>query len=344
MKKYFCILTSFIILLSCVKVEPLTSDGLPEELVVGALFRTDDSLHIVNVSLRTSKGSLTEITGPAAVYCVINGGTPIQSTVVASGDSLYSPVRSFAIPATFRAGDTVTIHVKAMSHEAVSTATVPEPIFASLEDTSCIKIQRSERTYNCSVRVFDRQEEDTWFKAFRARAFLRMKDGKDGETKESFSCDSVSTVISDNAVFGRADIDLPSGMSSWIDLPYDLKDNWSFSFSDRLFRNDSWVLSYEPISTRTAARYDWTHGYHYDEAYMGIRVLFPIGSMSKEVYHYLQAVDTHQSLSYSKDDFISEPVIIPDNIQDGIGFFGIVNVTSVEVDLPDYFFGYDLDI
>ena len=53
---------------------------------------------------------------------------------------------------------------------------------------------------------------------------------------------------------------------------------------------------------------------------------------TQETYSYLRALRTVSSSSYRPD--IMEPLVIPSNIEGGVGFVGVVNTASARIELP----------
>lgn len=326
-----------IILFACVREEILVFDDIPEELIVDALFRTDDTLHTVRVFLRASDGSVKSVSGRLSVECTIEGKPLIKAV---EEDDLYEMGRLFYLPATFSSGDKVRLDVKGERYNAFSETVVPEPVILTLEDTVCTESPGINGVYNCSVRVHDRLGERTWLKAFPARGLTCLKDGKGGDVRECLLTERFALVSADNPVFDNDDFQLPSGLGGTAYNWYDL----SISFSDRLFVDDSCVLTYESVRLRRFRSFHGASGYHYDEAYVEPSVLLPVGTMSEEVYKYMTKMDNLRIHTGKVQNMLSEPLILPDNIQGGVGFFGIINVSSLVIRFKDIFIASDIYI
>lgn len=171
---------------------------------------------------------------------------------------------------------------------------------------------------------------------------MSTKDGPGGEILNEVKWDRLADFDRTDPVFGRETLDIPEGLAPIVGMPGDSQDGWSYSFSDITFENESHVLSYDKFSIRSFRSFVGGNDTHYDKLYFEPEALFPIGSMTGETYKYMQSLDTYLSAQGGLDDLISEPVVFQDNVDGGVGFFGIINVTVQVVRFKDIFIGSDI--
>lgn len=361
------------VVLSCTSYEELRYPGRKESLIVNGILRTDDTLHAITVTYGTAKGGVYRRGHDATVKCFVNGefvseGEKVEYenegelliiydydiseinglSVVASDpntdnyytDTLLAEYRKYTFKADIHPGDKVRIEVSSDMGKASVDAVAPQPCRLELVDTTAIRVGRGAfddpRDYNIRIKIHDIPGEETWFVPFKANGLMETCDGPDGETIRSGIVNKIAWFDTDNPVYGHETLDIPNELARNIGAPQDLGYSWSFTFSDHSFEDGSMELEYRDVRQRDIM-VTGAVDHHYDELRLRQTALLPVGTINKTTYQYAQDLDIYRSASAE-----AEPVIFPDNVEGGIGYVGIITVTTLPVRLDDYVVWYDV--
>lgn len=314
----------------------------PQLMVVGWLDQAS-SEQTLRISL--SEGGLVVPVEDARVVCAVNG------TEVADVSGKAAEHLSF--PLSLRPGDLVQLSFEANQggYKATSALlTVPEPVAISRVDTARVTIRYtdwSERYLQVHADIPDRKGEDNWYSISLREITEGTYSFRDGGP------DLVVTVDSPRYIMEMDDPILLDGNGASSNELLDYTGNGEFAcFSDRQFRDATAHIRMNAFSSWNNEGVDFESlGRELVKVYgPGLDSREPdsctarhwlevrLSHCSQEAYDYLRALRTLSSRSYRPE--IVEPVVIPSNIEGGVGFVSIVHTASARVELPSEILRY----
>ena len=332
----------------------------PELMVLGWL---DASTTSQTVSVSLSEGGLVKLVEEATVTCYVNGepvavvsATPEEEknadddhSFFSSGDQNYYRQLPVSFSATFKPGDKVRLTFEANhgTYRASSPElTVPGAVEITKLDTARVTVTHldySDRYLQIRADVPDRKDEDNWY----CITLHNVTDGtfsyKDGRPDLFASTESILYIRDlDDPIL----LDGNMGQSEDLNL-FDFSGNGEFAcFSDQMFRDGTAHLKMNSFSSWSdeganfyGLRRDLYKNYGYDAFNEELdkcraehRLEVHLSHCSQDAYYYLRSLRTISSEGY--DPRIVEPVTVPSNIIDGIGYVDIVNTTVARIELP----------
>lgn len=330
----------------------------PVLMVTGWL---DQAAEIQTVCVSLSDGGLVKSVDEATVTCYVNGEEVASASAVPETkkdynsrlavyqDPAYYRQLPVTFPASLKPGDKVKLTIEA-NHGAYRASsqelTVPETVEITRVDTARVTVMHldwSDSYLQVWADVPDRKGEDNWY----CISLREISDGtysfQDGGPDVSITLDMSRSIrdIGDPIL-------LDGGMGQEDLNVFSLSGNGAFAcFTDQLFRDgmahlkmntfSSWddegpdfmllsdllvqQIGYEEIESRGLERCRAEH-----------RLEVRLSHCSQEAYHYLRSLRTITSEGYYPE--IVEPVTIPTNIVDGVGFVEVVNTAVARIDLP----------
>ena len=330
----------------------------PVLMVTGWL---DQAAASQTVCVSLSDGGLVKPVEEATVTCYVNGkevatvsAAPetkkdYNSLLAVYQDPAYYKQLPVTFPASLKPGDKVKLTIEANhgTYRASSQElTVPEPVEITRVDTTRVTVMHpdwSDTYLQVRADVPDRKGEDNWY-------CITLREISDGTY--SFQDGGPDVSITLDVTRSIQDIDDPvlldGGMGQEDLNVFSLSGNGAFAcFTDQLFRDgtahlkmntfSSWdnegpdfmllsdllvqQIGYEGIESRGLDRCRAEH-----------RLEVRLSHCSQDAYHYLRSLRTISSEGYYPE--IVEPVTIPTNIVDGVGFVEVVNTAVARIDLP----------
>ena len=313
------------------------------------------------VCVSLSDGGLVKPVDEATLTCYVNGRevssvSAIPETkkdyknfLIMHQGLAYSKQLPVTFPASLKPGDKVKLAIEANhgTYRASSRElTVPEPVEITLVDTTRVTVMHldwSDTYLQVRADVPDRKGEDNWYS-------ISLREISDGTFSFQDGGPDVSiTLDASRSMLDIGDPVLLDGGMGQEDLNiFSLSGNGAFAcFTDQLFRDgtahlkmntfSSWddegpdfkplsellvqQIGYEGIESRGLERCRAEH-----------RLEVRLSHCSQEAYHYLRSLRTISSEGYYPE--IVEPVTIPTNIVDGVGFVEVVNTAVARIDLP----------
>lgn len=307
---------------------------------------SDGNTHDVYFSV-ASRMSCSAPIDTIVLSCTINGNLVSYGTRTESAPSY----QVYSFPAVFNPGDVVSLDARYAHYHLTSETVVPDYVELELADSSSVPGRHpgkyyNYRDYSCSIIIHDIPGERSWYKAFPARAIAGYKEGESGQVKKTVQADSIAWFYREDPVFANDMMDIPESLRSELSLPHGRGDNWSFTFSDLTFLDGSKTMEWEDFSQRSFIINDNSspEQVHFDEAWVECTVVFPVGSMNEDVFSYLREVDSYMSQGYISSYSFSEPVVFHDNVEGGIGFVGVIAVSTLNVKLKDFCFVNNIDL
>ena len=312
------------------------------------------------VRISLSEAGLVKPVEDARVVCTVNGkevadvSRHFESQVPQPGmrpsELLLSRQLSVSFPLSLRPGDRVQLSFEANqgAYKAASAElTVPEPVTISRFDTARVTVRyvdRTDRYLQLLADVPDRKGEDNWYSISLREISEGTYAFRDGGPDISVSVDLPRHISEmDDPIL----LDGNRNSSGGFEL-FDFSGDGVFAcFSDSQFRDatahlkmnafSSWNnegADFENLAKELRRTYDSdklaARGFVSCTARHWLEVR--LSHCTQETYSYLRALRTVSSSSYRPD--IMEPLVIPSNIEGGVGFVGVVNTASARIELP----------
>lgn len=326
----------------------------PKLMVTGFLY-AETAEQTVHVSL--SEGGTVSGVGDATVRCYVNG--TLAASASAHSDDKARGAQYHQLPVSFKAdftvGDVVVLEVEADGYKASTPElTVPAAPIVEKADTTHTTVTHadwSEEVVRFTVDMTDRKGEDNWYALNLVKEVTGTFSFEDGRpdipvVRRSYPMISHSSLTDPILLDGNmalTDVDLD--IMDYMDY---LGDGRFETFSDQLFRDgparlvfDSPMQFYYPgadpdllfevLRQDFGNEVSWSAEWPVREISRTLEVR--VHGCSKDAYLYLRALRTVRSNGYNP--VLTEPVTIPGNIIDGIGFVDILNTAAVRIDLPE---------
>ena len=314
----------------------------PKLMVTGFLY-AGAAEQTVNVSL--SEGGTVSGVGDATVRCYVNG--TLAASASAHSDDKARGAQYHQLPVSFKAdftvGDVVVLEVEAAGHKAFTPElTVPHKPIVEKTDTTYTTVTHtdwSEEVLRFTVDMTDRKEVTGTFSFEDGRLDIPVVRRSYPMISHSSLTDPI--LLDGNMALTDVDLDIMDYMDY-------LGDGRFETFSDQLFRDgparlvfDSPMQFYYPgadpdllfevLRQDFGNEVSWSAEWPVREISRTLEV--QVHGCSKDAYLYLRALRTVRSNGYNP--VLTEPVTIPGNIIDGIGFVDILNTAAVRIGLPE---------
>lgn len=317
------------VLSSCMKDidYDVAKDGT--KMVLNAQWYTTDTLHYVYLC-RSTAAHVTDVEEDLVVSCFVNGvpaEMPDDSWVVESaiGDPKLFMSRCYPVKATIKAGDEIVLKADSDSCHISAKVTVPPPPEVTV-DTSSVYIVDAEyrdRIYDFTVHLKDNPGENNYYRAFSLQGvsneYRRKSDTVPHETRYYY----VALDESD-PVFKSIPVQLPGSME-------EKSSNPAHVFSDELFQGGEYIFRFSMedhpliLSGRTGC-----------ERYVP-EVYIRMASISWDTYLYCLSSNAMDMAGFGS---LSEPAIIHENVEGGMGNFSVYSVTEHHI----YLHGWEFDL
>ena len=353
--KRFLIFIALLAAVACENEIPYDFGEAGPKLMVTGFLYAGEAEQTVYVSL--SEGGTVSGVGDATVRCYVNG--TLAASASAHSDDKARGAQYHQLPVSFKAdftvGDVVVLEVEAAGHKAFTPElTVPAAPIVEKADTTHTTVTHadwSEEVVRFTVDMTDRKGEDNWYALNLVKEVTGTFSFEDGRpdipvVRRSYPMISHSSLTDPILLDGNmalTDVDLD--IMDYMDY---LGDGRFETFSDQLFRDgparlvfDSPMQFYYPgadpdllfevLRQDFGNEVSWSAEWPVREISRTLEV--QVHGCSKDAYLYLRALRTVRSNGYNP--VLTEPVTVPGNIIDGIGFVDILNTAAVRIDLPE---------
>ena len=353
--KRFLIFIALLAAVACENEIPYDFGEAGPKLMVTGFLYAGEAEQTVYVSL--SEGGTVSGVGDATVRCYVNG--TLAASASAHSDDKARGAQYHQLPVRFSAdfdtGDVVVLEVEADGYRASTPElTVPHKPIVEKTDTTYTTVTHtdwSEEVLRFTVDMTDRKGEDNWYALNLVKEVTGTFSFEDGRpdipvVRRSYPMISHSSLTDPILLDGNmalTDVDLD--IMDYMDY---LGDGRFETFSDQLFRDgparlvfDSPMQFYYPgadpdllfevLRQDFGNEVSWSAEWPVREISRTLEV--QVHGCSKDAYLYLRALRTVRSNGYNP--VLTEPVTIPGNIIDGIGFVDILNTAAVRIDLPE---------
>ncbi len=319
MKKIIYMLMAAGMLAACENPLEYKPENRADELIVNALLDASQTGHTVVVAVSSTE--YIRNVNSATLRCFVNGRQVATSSEPV--DSFYpyeGRGSSLEFSASFKAGDLVRIEVDAEGKfSAWCEQTVPEPAIINRVDT----VRIDEVSYRFDINISDVSADDEDF--YRLAIYKTVEEdlyyegsytGHYSVSGGVFMETGGDPVLSDGAI----------GNSGGL---FDFgSTNYFGAFSDAMFNGGSVTIRPEVKDNFDLWEYPYTAEEPFDRIVAVNKARVSLSHLPKSCYYYFKAAN---SLYEGTADLALEDVQIPDNIEGGIGYIGLVNSSSVEI-------------
>lgn len=332
-RKIYTILAAVLLAVSCENtVEKIWSDQNEAMLVVNAQMFQDQHNHRVFVNC--SEGGSTSQIRDAAVTCSINGGAAITALPVIREKELYygeiaEEFYGYSFDADLNPGDEIAIAVRWKDLSASAKVKVPESA-ATITAIDTMKVvlaeensytggnSRTTRQYNITVK--DKAGEKNYYMLRAEEIFYRFDAS--GQMVASVSCKGDFDADYDRILHP---------LESSIVEDYLGSDNRYQLFNDEMFADasctlkimDAYYYAYLDDAFQFFEQFEEGDSYAMDR-------IFKIYTLTFDEYLYLKALGSNDL----DLEFMTEPVIYPENVTGGLGFVTVLTPSSWTISFP----------
>lgn len=276
-----------------------------------------DTLHMVHLSI--SSGHTMSLPPEDSEVQLLENGTPIATTDTVLTEST---IQTHHLKATLKPGAEYTLIAKAGSLQAKATVTsVPR-----YEETAVVTDSSSTKDYR-GFREFEKIRIGL-ADVPGQRSFYWLENNVYGEViyrkgekiVDSYRDDYCGKIILKPYIDGGIGKDLGLDDNDNVHKPM-------FVFSDYHFQDGYFYLE-ASYSERDLSSYDYStflSDPSYDNA--AFYLILKLGMMSESDYDY------YKLSSYVGSDLFYEPTMLPNNVEGGFGYFGIVSFSEVRIPL-----------
>lgn len=313
MKKHFLFLCTVIMLTACTNTIGYLSNDEPKKLIVNAMMEVGSNDNRIYLHY-TGWQATTPVTD-GIIHLYKNG--ELTETITAKDD--YYPVES-----NFHAGDKIKIEASAENgtYKAESETCIHAPLQIVQIDTSYVSLRDynswigNQPAYDNYLRLKirlkqpDTEISNSYYRLEIQQVFYshRWHDGSDTL--------SIDTTYNYNYIYDTALTDGKPGHA--IDEGFELIQKWNNYFG--LFKGSYFKNGEYDMTVDLKEDINYIHIDAYTaERYITVRLY----SISESEYRYLHAMSS--ALDFDPENFIYAVPLIPNNIQEGIGIFGIAS-------------------
>ncbi len=326
MKKILYIIMAAVVMASCTRTLELDRKPVDDKLNILALMHSSDTAHFVYVKVSNDQGLLTAEEEQTSVICTINGTEKIVAEP-------YSGLGGkFRFEAEFNPGDRVRIEAEYNGMKAWSEVVVPQPVDIELADTSRkVEIKQDEEriTVLADLLIDDIVGENSYYRVGPLRHeilhIFHQWPEEDGTPRPDKAwmhvrASSLNINIGNDPILNDDYMVEGDEMVSF--SPY----NYFRIFSDKHFADSQAEVSvsYKENELERFYGYYFNLPEHLKETEVVSTVNIVIEHLSPEAYRYYKALNVGKMNDYdSFGGLLMEPVVIPNNVEGGIGFVDI---------------------
>ena len=330
-----------LVLASCSNELEYDLSGIPDAIVLNAIWSSEDSEHIVYLSKSQAYG-IAAIKDTAKMRCIVNGSP------VSEADSLWkvtsqdgSVSQCYRIKAQMHPGDSVRLEVSLPGYELSAASYVPEAPTLKV-DSLCTAAEKSGipyRTYDLRCMVQDTPGLQSYYRLFRPSVYVEAWLQRAGILIATRFWPSGPAIDESDPIFKNASFYFPEVLSRDVTFVHNGLSNSTHVFPDDSFADGSHTFSFEMnqhnfISFKDSDYIDdgpeWERKTNYN--LLKYTMTFKVSSLNEEEYLYLLA---YNAASIARVDPLSEPVSMPSNINGGLGIFAVESSKTFTLPLKD---------
>lgn len=308
---------------SCVEDLDYDISDAAEVPVINAMWNASEQTH--DVFLCTSGAyKVNEPKELAHIYCYINGYLAAETeefeTVNTSRGITF---HKYSLNAPLRENDKVRLVVKIADTELFADATVPASPTVTIDTVSVDKTYRDyfgrpvkiTRDYTITMTVEDPPEDASFYRLYYPGLHVESHRIDNGQLKNTQDFNQLP-VNEDDPVFNNVPIHFPEEIM--LELPFlgGSVTNSNHVFTDELFEGGSHSFVFDIPESQ------YLPGSAGTGEYITYDARFRLACISWNEYVYLLSANAASSI-YA--DPMAEPVVMPSNINNGLGIFSINN-------------------
>jgi len=341
MKRHILYLIIYIsitsLLTACENEIPYSPKLQDPQLIMNALLNAGEKENFVYLNLSGTQN--IQHVEDATVTLYINGKEAEIAEVVELPEA-YSQNNSipeimkqkkFRLSSSFKPGDVLRLEAIAEEgqYHVIAEVKVPQPINPIQVDTCLTYIKNNDNWgwyRQFKIAIQDRPDERNYYRLDIQHKLTLYGYNSTGK-------DTIATEYKSSTLVNREDVVLTDGHSSTSDdedngIVTNIPNKYNV-FTDNRFLNANYTLKV----------YDQTYDIYSSIIYSVHRISESITvrlfSITEKEYLYLRALNTLESDDY--DETIMEPIILPHNVEGGLGFVGVSSETKATLQLPDQF-------
>ena len=337
-------LIALLALFSCEKELGYDISSAQAVPMLNAIWNAGDTEHSVYLcsSLPYSVSSLTE---GSRITCYVNGSLVDETDQYLDEISRNKiPFQKYILRANLSGGDYVKLVAHINGKEITSASMVPfaasvqmdtnsiDNSFIKKQDDGTVLVIENRRIYSFKMTLKDISGEPTYYRLHAPSVHSEIRKSKNNEVRDTKDWAWLPFDEKD-PLFKNLTVQFPYELT--LEFPFLVgTSNGTHVFSDDLFKDDSYSFGFG----LNQDDYD-LNVWHRE--YADIRVHFRLSTLTRDMYLYLLATNAAASAAV---DPLSEPVILPSNVEGGLGFFGIENGYDEVIPLKKcYYFDPDLE-
>lgn len=352
MKLHLIIYVAFIGLLTACEHEiPFTPKTTEPQLIMNALL--DAGKPENEVFLHLNEGQSIGRLHEATLTLFVNGQiaeTPRALTaeeICGSPDDypegttiIYESIRYklFRLTTAFRPGDHIRLEATAEEgkYHVSAEVTVPQPV-ESLHVDTCVANLREYRGYTphrqYKITLQDRPNEKNYYRldiwndlTFRCEWDEYWQP--EGETLK----EAIVPMNRETEIINREDVILTDGHPT----NYDDEENELFpiiSNQYNIFTDNTFRDSHATLKVYTPLYLEKRPSHIYQRLYRQQTITVRLLSLTEETYRYMKALNCLEDGDY--DETLMEPICLPSNVTDGLGFVGACSEARVTFEIPE---------
>ena len=298
--------------------------------VLNAVWDACEQEHIVYLC-GSGPYAVTGLGKDAQVYCYVN------DILVAEADSTWQePVQdkgftlqAYRIRARLSTGDQVCLSVHLPDRDLFAKATVPPPPSIRVDSVSVAGRDSSPaffsyREYGFTLTLTDSPGQDNYYRLFTPSVHSEAWMSKSCRKVEDRDWMYGLPIDTGDPVFQNSPTQFPKEISEELPFLSSRVDNFTHVFTDALFQGEKYSFPFSMDQERFK-----TYSYANQVKYL---VHFRLGALNRETYQYMLASN---AAATAKLDPLSEPIIMPENVEGGIGFFALQHSITQDILLED---------
>jgi len=328
MKKTLPILTALALIAgACTNPLETRFEQDPELIILNAMFRTDDSIHVAWLS----RGLIDDVLPlpDAQLRCYINGELAEEGVLVPQDEYYYASRYEFT--SRIQPGDEVRLEAVNGSLRASATATAPQAAQLVAVDTTYLDFSPyfKEITYPgpiaCNLKLQDLPGQSNWYRL--SVLYEEYDSDRDWSgLKETWEQHYVNFGFLQDPILSDSSRPDQGDRVTFMYLLGDGESNTYCFFQDTPFADTTADVEIHVP--------DFGRGFFNETQHHRLSLKFALLTIPEEEYDYLLQVK--KSL-YDSSDYgpLREPVHVPGNVNGGLGFFSVESASTITLRLPE---------
>jgi hypothetical protein len=306
-------------------------DQDPETIILNAMFRTDEPVHVAWLS----RGLVNDIQPlpDAQLRCYINGELVEEGVLVPQDEYYYASKYEFS--SKIQPGDEVRLEAVDGSLRASTSVTAPRAAQLVSVDTTYLLSPYLDQNpaIACKLKLQDLPDQANWYRlSVLYEEYENDRDWYDGRIlKEEWERKLVDFAFLQDPIL--ADSSRPD-QGNRVSFMYFLGSGDSNTYC--FFQDTPFADTTADVEIHVP---NFGHGFFSQTQLQRLSLEFTLLTIPEEEYNYL--IQVQKSL-YDSTDYgaLREPIHVPGNVEGGLGFFTVESASTLTVQLPEYDYSY----